>query len=203
MDFEKVIVNILTSVVLVFRNFLLLIFSPYRAMRNISQEKDYSQVFIIFLTIFLYFKFVYFLRDKPYPATLTFAVFILHFLTVTVFFYSLGRISDDKLKFSSFIFTLSYSLFPTIIWFASNSLLYVFIPPPRSYTLLGKGFSIFFIAYSVSLLSWKIILMYLALRFSTRTGFYRILFMLLLFLVWTVPFSVLLFYLRIFRIPFI
>ena len=195
--------DLLTSVILVFRNFFLLIFSPYRTMRRISRESDYGQVFVIFLTIFLYFKFVYFLRDKPYPATLTFLVFILHFSLTAAFFYFLARVPDKTIKFSGLVFTLSYSLLPTLIWFASSSILYIIVPPPRFLTFLGKGFSIFFIAYSVSLLSWKIILMYLALRFSTRAGFYRIIYLIVLFLLWFIPYSLILYYYKIFRIPFI
>lgn len=195
--------DLLTSLILVLRNFVLLIIFPYRTMRRVSRKSDYGQVFIIFLTIFLYFKFAYFLRDKPYPATFTFLVFFLHFSLTVGFFYGLSRVSDNKIKLSSFVFTLSYSFIPTLIWFASSSILYVFVPPPRSLSVLGKGFSIFFIAYSVSLLSWKMILMYLALRFSTRAGFYRIIYMLVLFLLWFIPYSVLLYHLKLFRIPFI
>ena len=172
-------------------------------MRKISQENDYGQIFILFLTIFLYFKFAYFLRDKPHPATLTFLVFTMHFALTVAFFYVLSRLSDSKIKLSSFIFTLSYSLIPTLIWFASSSILYIIVPPPRSFSILGKGFSIFFIAYSISLLAWKMILMYLALRFSTRLGFYRIMYLMVLFLLWFIPYSILLYYLKIFRIPFI
>ena len=172
-------------------------------MRKISQEKDYGQALILFLTIFLYFKFAYFLRDKPHPATLTFLVFTMHFALTVAFFYVLSRLSDSKIKLSSFIFTLSYSLIPTLIWFASSSILYIIVPPPRSFSILGKGFSIFFIAYSISLLAWKMILMYLALRFSTRLGFYRIMYLMVLFLLWFIPYSILLYYLKIFRIPFI
>lgn len=172
-------------------------------MRKITQEKDYWQIIIIFSLVFIYFKFAYFLRDKPYPATFTFLIFFLHFSLTVAFFYGLSRVSDNKIKLSSFVFTLSYSFIPTLIWFASSSILYVFVPPPRSLSVLGKGFSIFFIAYSVSLLSWKMILMYLALRFSTRAGFYRIIYLLVLFLVWFIPYSVLLYHLKMFRIPFI
>ena len=172
-------------------------------MRNISLEVDYLQILIILITIFAYFKFAYFLRDKPYPATLTFSIFVLHFLFTGIFFYLLGKISRNKIKLSTFIFTLSYSLIPTLIWFASNSLLFVFVPPPRSLSILGKGFSIFYIAYSTSLLAWKIILVYLALRFSTKMGFYRIVYMMSLFLLWFIPYSILLYQLKIFRIPFI
>lgn len=172
-------------------------------MRKISEEKDYSQVFILFLAVFLYFKFAYFLRDKPYPASLTFLVFFINFFLVIAFFYSLGWLTDRKIRFSSFIFTLAYSLFPTLIWFGSSSIMYIIVPPPRSLSILGKGFSIFFIAYSVSLLAWKMILLYLALRFSTRLGFYRIAYMLTLFLAWFIPYSILLYQLRLFRMPFI
>ena len=172
-------------------------------MRKISGDKDYGQILLIFLTIFLYFKFAYFLRDEPYPATLTFLVFVVHFLFAAAFFYFLGKVADNRVTISSFIFTLSYSLIPTLIWFASNSIMYVFVPPPRSFSILGKGFSIFFIAFSISLLAWKAILMYLALRFSTRLGFYRIVLMLTLFLLWLIPYSIFLYRLKIFRVPFI
>ena len=195
--------DLLSSLILVVKNFFLLIIFPYRTMRRLSRESDYGQVFILFLIIFLYFKFAYFLRDKPYPASLTFLIFILHFSLTVAFFYGLSRVSDNKIKLFSFVFTLSYSFIPTLIWFASSSILYIIVPPPRSLSVLGKGFSIFFIAYSVSLLSWKMILMYLALRFSARSGFYRIIYMLVLFLLWFIPYSVLLYHLKLFRIPFI
>ncbi len=203
MDFNKLVSNLFASLILVLRNFFLLIFSPYKTIRKISNEKDYLQVFIILIIIFLYFKFAYFLKGDPYPATITFLIFIFHFSVTVTFFYILAKLSDRGLSLSSFIFTLTYSLIPTLVWFASNSLLYVFIPPPRTFSILGKGFSIFFIAYSISLLSWKIILTYLALRFSTRQGFYRIVYILALFLVWFIPYSLFLYQYKLFRIPFI
>ncbi|OGK24476.1 hypothetical protein A2954_07585 [Candidatus Roizmanbacteria bacterium RIFCSPLOWO2_01_FULL_37_12] len=203
MDFKNAIANLLASSVFFLRNIFLLIFSPYRTMRNISRGKDFGQAFLIFLTVFLYFKFVYFLRDDPYPATITFLVFILHFLFTMAFFYFLGGVSNNKIKIPGFILTFSYTLIPTLFWFVSNSILYVFIPPPRSYSILGKGFSIFYISYSISLLTWKLILIYLALRFSTKLGFYRIMYLMILFLLWFIPYSVFLFHFKIFRIPFI
>jgi len=172
-------------------------------MRKISQEQDYGQIFIILSVIFLYFKFAYFLRDDPFPATLTYSVFIIHFFASIGFFYFMANNSSVKNSFSSFLFTFTYSLLPTLIWFASNSVLYIFVPPPRSYSILGKGFSIFFIAYTISLFAWKIILTYLALRFSTKANFYKIFYLLLLFFIWFIPYSVFLYHVKIFRIPFI
>ena len=169
-------------------------------MRKISLEKDYYQIGIIFLLVFLYFKFAYFLRDKPYPASLIFFIFLINFFLTTCFFYLLTK---KKAAFSSFIFTFSYSLFPTLIWFLSTSLLYVFLPPPRTFSLLGRTFSIFFIAYSLSLLIWKLILEYLAIRFSSKQNFLRIFYMIVLYLIWFLPYSVFLYYFSFFRIPFI
>lgn len=199
----KIIIEVLTSLILVIRNFCLLIFLPYKTMRKISREKDYWQVFIILLVVFAYFKFVYFLRDKPNPATLVFFVFLFHFLLTIFFFYFLSWIQNKKLQLSSFIFTFSYSLIPSLIWFLSNSVLYLLIPPPRTFSLLGRGFSIFFVAYSLSLLTWKVILFYLAIRFSSKLGFYRIIYFIFLYLIWFLPYSIFLYHMKLFRIPFI
>lgn len=197
------ILKIFVSALIVVRRFFLLIFYPYKTMRKISFEKDYYQVFIIFFVSFLYFKFAYFLRDEPFPATIIFLAFCVNFLLTSLFFYGLGKIFDRTAQFSSFIFTLSYSLIPTLLWFLCTSFLYVLLPPPRTFSLRGELFSVVFITISISLLAWKLILIYLALRFSSKQNFYRIIFMMVLYLVWFIPYSLLLYYLRLFRIPFI
>lgn len=175
-------------------------------MRKISLDKDYSQPVIIIGLIFIYFKFIYYLREKTYPASLIYFSFVINFLLTIVFFYLLSKLfskSKKKIIFSSFLFTFSYSLLPTLIWFLSTSILFIFLPPPRTFSILGKGFSIFFVAYSLSLLAWKLILIYLAVRFSTKQNFFRIFYMIVLYLIWFIPYSVFLYNFRLFRIPFI
>ncbi len=172
-------------------------------MRKISLEKDYYQSLIIFALVFLYFKFIYFLRDKTFPATLIFLIFVFNIFLTIFFFYFLSKNFEKKLNFKSFVFTFSYSLFPTLIWFLSTSILYIFLPPPRTLSFLGKGFSVFFIAYSLSLLAWKLILVYLAVRFSSKQNFFRIIYMIILYLVWFIPYSIFLYYCKLFRVPFI
>lgn len=197
------VVNLSASFILVIRNFFLLIFYPYKTMRKLSLNFDYYQLVIIFLIIFSYFKFAYFLKDKPYPATVIFLIFLINFFLTIGFFYFLARIFKTPLSLSSFLFTFSYSLFPTLIWFGVTSILYIMLPPPRTMSILGRGFSIFFIAFSLSLLAWKIILVFLSLRFSLRLSFYQIVYFFILYLLWFLPYSILLYYLRFFRIPFI
>lgn len=196
------IVKLITAFILVIRNFVFLIFSPYKTIRKISAEDDYYQLGIIFCLVFIYFKFIYYLRSDPYPATFVFIIFLINFLLTTGFFYLASK-SSGKVNFRSFVFTFSYSLFPTLIWFITNSILYVLFPPPRFPSLLGKGFSIFFIAYSISLLVWKLILFYLSLRFSTKLNFFGISYLIVLYLMWFIPYSIFLYNFKIFRIPFI
>lgn len=166
-------------------------------------EKDFMQVFILFALVFMYFKFAYFLRSDAYPATLIFSIFLFNFCITVIFFYFLNRFSHKPVQLSSLIFTLSYSLVPTLVWFISNSILYLIIPPPRTFSILGKAFSGFFTAYSLSLLAWKVILFYLTIRFSAKVNFYRAVYQIILYLSFFLPYSFLLYHFRIFRIPFI
>lgn len=172
-------------------------------MRKISLERDYFQLAIIFGLVFLYFKFIYFLRDKSYPAALIFLFFLFNFSLTVSFFYFLSKNFEKDVRLRSFIFTFSYSLLPTLIWFLSTSILYVFLPPPRTLSLLGKGFSVFFTAYSLSLLVWKLILVYLAVRFSSKQNFFRIIYIIILYSIWFIPYSIFLYQFKLFRIPFI
>lgn len=175
-------------------------------MRRISLEKDYYQPIIIFALIFLYFKFASSLRKNIYPTTIIYFFFIFNFFLSILFFYLISRLlgkNSRKIFFSSYLFTFSYSLLPTIIWFISTSFLYLVLPPPRTFSILGKGFSLFFIIYSLSLFFWKLILEYLALRFSSKETFFKIIYMMILYLAWFIPYSTLLYWLKLFRIPFI
>lgn len=206
MDFKKILVNFLTSFLIVINRFIGLIFNPYKTIRYISEEKDLFQPAIIIGIIFTYFKFIYYLRDKIYPATLIYLLFIINFLLTIFFFYLLSKLfskNKKEITFSSFVFTFSYSLLPTLIWFLSTSILFIFLPPPRTFSILGKGFSILFVAYSLSLLVWKFILIYLSIRFSSKQNFFRIIYMIALYLIWFIPYSIFLYQFKLFRVPFI
>ena len=206
MDFKKILVDFLTSFLIVCNRSIGLILDPYKTMRKISLEKDYWQSGIIIGLVFIYFKFIYYLREKMYPATFIYISFIINFLLTIIFFYFLTKLlskNKKEISFSSFLFTFSYSLLPTLIWFLSTSILFIFLPPPRTLSLLGKGFSVFFITYSLSLLAWKIILIYLAIRFSAKQDFFRIFYMIALYLSWFIPYSIFLYQFKLFRVPFI
>ncbi len=187
MDFKNWLLDFISSLVIIFRRYLSLVFTPYKTMRKISLEEDWLQVYIVAGFITLYFYVRSFWIKLPFAPWLYILLFILDFAFTVVFFYLIGFILNKQTSWNSLIFTLSYSLYPTITWFLANSIFYILIPPPRTFSLLGRAFSIFFLTFSLSLLFWKIILVYLAIRFSTKLNFFSILYLILLYLLFFIP----------------
>lgn len=207
---KKKFTKISVSAILFLRNSFRLIFSPYKTMRSISSDQDILQSGIIFFLCYLYFIAANIIRKKtlhPFiissSSVITFLFFLVTFFLVTLFFYVSGRRLNKSIKYFSILSTFSYSLIPTLLWFFITSLFYLTIPPPRNLTFPGKLFSLFFIFYSATLFIWKIILFYLSLRFSLKINFYKIFFLIALFLMWFLPYSYLMYKFGIFRIPFI
>ncbi len=203
MDFKQYAIELTASFLFVVQRFILLIFSPYRTMRKISQERDYGQILILLFFALLYFQVASKAKQLFLPSILPPLIFLVHFSLTIFFFYGMSSLYNSSVKLRDFLFTLSFTLFPTLIWFTTNSLLYFFLPPPRTLSILGKAFSIFFISFSVSLLCWKLILFYLAIRFSSKLHFFNILYLIILYLCLFIPYSLILYHFRIFRVPFI
>jgi hypothetical protein len=203
MGFKGIAANILASLIIVLRRSVYLIFTPYKTMRRISLNHDSYQLGVLMGLAFTYFLAAHALRGSWIRGIVPFAVFTVQFFATALFFYAFFRSSKKDVGFGSFVHTIAYTLVPTLIWFYSNLVLYVLLPPPRTMSILGKGFSIFFIAYSLSLLVWKLILVYFSLRFSSRLGLYRIVYAFTLYIAIATPLAVLMYYFRIFRVPFI
>ena len=203
MDYSTFFVNILASVFLVLQRTLSLILSPYKAMRKISKETDVLQIFIIFALIFIYFFFANKVRPFTYEYYFLFLLTIFHYLLTVYFFYYISSIFQKGSLISSFAFSLAYSLIPTLVWFIANSFLYILLPPPRTTSMMGKAFSLVYISFIVSLLLWKLILTYLAVRFSSRLNVVRVVYFMLLYLIIVLPYALYLYLVGLFRIPFI
>jgi hypothetical protein len=204
--------SFLSSFVLVLRNFFRLIIKPYSTMRKIAAEKDLLQIGIIFFLTYLYFLFATAVRVRTlHPllisksAAVSFGAFLVTHILVVAFFYFLGRCikPKEKISFRSISFLFAYSLLPTFIWFMTTSALFVALPPPRNPTFLGKAFSMVFIVFSISLLLWRTILLYLSVRFALKVKFYTIVTVIALFLAWFLPYSYAMYKLHIFRIPYV
>ncbi len=172
-------------------------------MRRISQENDYWQMVIILFFVYIYFQLAHEIKNTAFPPVFIFLIFLTQFLLSIFFFFLVTSFSAKTASLRSYFNTFVYSLLPTLVWFVVNSFLYVLLPPPRTTSLLGIIFSIIFISFSVAVLIWKIILSYLAIRFSSKLPFYRIIYAIILYLCIISPYIIVLYKLKIFRVPFI
>jgi len=172
-------------------------------MRKISLDNDFFQVLIILSMVFIYFLVTSYVKEPIISGIISFSVFLGNFSFTILFFYLLSfmYLKDTRLK--KILISFTYSLLPTLIWFTVNFLIYLILPPPRTISFLGQIFSLVFITFSLALFFWKLILVYLALRFSLKQNFYRIVYLLLLYLLYFLPFTFLMYQLNIFRVPFI
>ena len=155
--------SFVASFLIVLRRSILLILTPYRTMRKISLETDKLQIFWIAFFLVTYFLTV---------GLVKILTFIVLFVSTILFMLAVGLSLKKKIKISSMLLTFSYGLLPTTIWFYMSLVLLYLLPPPRTQSLQGKVFSVLYVSFSLSLLLWKIILSYLAIRFSLKLGFY-------------------------------
>lgn len=193
------------------RNTVGCINKPYVTYRKLADEKtDSWQTVYIFILVIGYFAFASLIRaGLKNPFLLTFKFNSLFLGGLTGFFFIIlllavfGRIIGSQIRLKT-VFTLwSFSLLPTIVWFFATSILYVVFPPPRTLTVLGKAYSLLYIAFSLALLFWKLILYYLTLRFGLRLVLAKIMLVSLLVIPSLISYSLLMYRLGIFRIPFI
>ena len=204
MVFEGFISGVLASIYLYLRRIVLLAIFPYKTMRRISEENDFWQIVLIFISIIIYFLLANRFREYDYEPFVLLLMTLFHYLATVIFFYLFTQIIGfASTKLQPFLFTFAYALIPTLVWFSINSWLYALLPPPRTVSILGKAFSIGYIAFSSAVLMWKVILMYLAIRFSTKLKFFQIVYVVILYLVAIIPYSIFLYSLRFFRIPFL
>lgn len=203
MDPKTFFIDVLASFVLVLKRVVFLIFYPYKTMRLIAKESDDLQIAIIFLFVFFYYLLLPTVKPEVTSPVVQFGMVLFHYLGTVLFAYIFGRILQPETRMKPLLYLFAYALIPTIIWFYMTSFLYFILPPPRNFTFLGTSFSVVFITVSVSLLAWKVILWYLAVRFGTKLNFYAIVFMALLYLAVVIPYSFYLYQFGFFRIPFI
>src|SRR3989338_2593491 len=209
------ITNIMTSsiasLVLITNYISRLILAPYATMRKIAREKDYMQILILFVFIYAYFVYANVIRAQtlhPFiiskSSLASFIMFIITFILSTSFFYVLGKtLSIKTVEFKKLMFLFAYSMIPTLLWFIATSTLFLILPPPSTISFLGQLFSFVFTAYSITLLLWRFILLYLSIRFTFKTQFFATMGLIALYFVWFIPYSYMMYQLKIFRIPFI
>ena len=205
MLFKETVFSIAATILLVTQRIFLLIMYPYKTMRKISLENDYIQIIVIFIIVYIYLHVANTLREYTYEPLILFILTIYHYVATVIFFHFITSIfcQNKTVRVTPFLFTLAYAMIPAIMWLAVNSTLFYLMPPPRTFSLLGKTFSIIYISFSIAMLCWKLILQYLALRFASKMPFYKIVYSLLLYLVIVGPYFFWMYVMKFFRMPII
>lgn len=155
---------------------------PYETWRRLVAESDLLQIgFWVFL-LWLYLSLAVVVRNGLGTGALfltfnlnrLFNITVITFLVVILLMWLVGLWCGGKGKLKEVASSWAFSYLPTLFWFFSTTLLYVLLPPPRTESMLGKMFTLVYLAFSLSLIFWKIILYYLTLRFSLRMNLWQI-----------------------------
>lgn len=194
---------LLSEIIFFVKRFIGVFLYPYKTFRNIYLESSVSEFVFVAFAIAVYYLFTDHLRSNNYEPFILFAVTVLQLLLTVCFFlfFKLILNRDYELKTVSAINLFTYSLAPTLIWFYLNSALYKFLPPPRTESILGISFSIFFITITLILLFYKIILLYLAVRYTTGCNFFTIIYLISLYMILILPYILALYIFNFFKIP--
>lgn len=183
---------------------------PYETVRSTVERANVGELFYIAATLAVYFSLASVVKVaafRPFLLTRQFIVLAAAsaatYLCAVGLFWIAGKLVGAQGRFRGFMLAWGYSLIPTVIWFLATSLLYVILPPPRTTSPQGVLFSILFLVFSIALFFWKVTIGYLALRFGLRLDLGKILIVAGLSLPVLVLWSVGLYRLGIFRIPFI
>lgn len=192
------------------RTIIGLLTRPYETYRRIEREGNLWELLGIGILLSIYFACAALVKTasfRPFLLTRQFvvlatAVVATYILTVSLF-WAVGKLVGAKGNLRGLLLGWGYTLIPTLTWFLSTSLLYVLLPPPRTTSLNGLAFSALYLLFSSTLLFWKVILGYLALRFGLKLDLAKISLICVIVLPLLGVYSVVMYRLGIFRVPFI
>lgn len=202
--------QILVSAVAFGRNCIGLVTRPYETMRRIVDKGRLSELLFVALLLALYFATASLVKTASFRPFLLTKRFVLlgasaglSYGVVILLLLGASRLLRMTVRQKGLALSWGYTLIPTVLWFFATSLLYVIIPPPRTESVWGILFSVLYLVFSITLLWWKIVLGYLAIRFSMRLTLEKILLVSLFVAPAIVLYSIMMYRLGIFRIPFL
>lgn len=155
---------------------------PYVTMRSIAQSGSYWELVSVGAVLSMYFAVATVVKNpafRPFLLTRQFFALAVVVVVTTLFasgvLWCAGKFVGGSGSYGRFFLSWSYTLIPTVSWFLVTSILYIVFPPPRTARPEGIAASGVFLVFSMVLLLWKLVLSYLALRFSLRLTLPRIL----------------------------
>ncbi|MBI4066140.1 YIP1 family protein [Candidatus Gottesmanbacteria bacterium] len=164
------------------RNAVGLVVRPYETYRRIVDRGSPWELVYVAVLAAAYFALASLVKVasfRPFLLTRQFVVLGaaagLTYVGVIGVIWVIGKMVGGKGTFRGVAIAWGYTILPTIAWFFTTSILYVLLPPPRTTSVAGIAFSVFFLIFSAALFFWKVTLGYLALRFGLKLDLVRIL----------------------------
>lgn len=192
------------------RTMIGLVTKPYETYRKIVNHGSYWEFVPLTLLIGSYLGIASLVKTaafRPYMLTKEFIILALAvgitFGFVVGLLWVVGRLVGGCGTIRGVILGWAYTLIPTVCWFLGTSLLYMLLPPPRTTRPLGVLFSVLFLLFSSVLFFWKIILSYLTVRFSLKLDLLRISIVFCIVIPIVALYSIGMYQLGIFKIPFV
>lgn len=178
------------------------ILAPYETYRHIA-AKGRSSEFVYLGAVFV----AYAAAASLVMASREFLVFFPsalagYSMTLAVFWLA-GKALGGSGRLMNLALSWGYTLLPTLAWFLVTTILYVMLPPPRTQLPAGIALSMVFLVFSLVMLAWKLILGYLTLRFSLKLDFPRIAAVAAAAAAAWAAYSIWMYRLGIFRVPFL
>ncbi len=202
--------QLLVSGIAFVRNLVGLATRPYETVRRIVDRGGLFELFFIAMLLALYFALASLVKEASFrPFLLTRHFLVLgatagaSFFLVSATVWAIGTFVGGKGTFSRFVLAWGYTLIPTLVWFLATSVLYVLLPPPRTTQITGIVFSIVYLVFSITLLFWKILLGYLAVRFSLRLDLAKIAVVVAIAAPMFTFYSFVMYRLGVFKVPFL
>jgi hypothetical protein len=193
-----------------FQNMIGIVTRPYETSRRIANTARITELPVLAVVLMTYFAVSSLVKTaafRPYLLTKQFVVLCsgagLLYLVAVFALWKASVIVGGKGGLRRIAVSWAYTLIPTVVWFLITSLLFVILPPPRTSSIQGIVFSILYLVFSITLLFWKIILAYLAIRFSMKLDLIRILGASVIASPFIVAVSICLYRFGIFRVPFL
>jgi hypothetical protein len=183
---------------------------PYETYRRMSTRANVFELVFIALIVALYFAASAIVKTasfRPFLLTREFLILFggagIGFVLTLGVFVTVGRLLGGVGNLSTLAVLWGYTLLPTTFWFLATSFLYLILPPPRTDSAAGVAFSIVYLVFSSMLLAWKVTLGYLTLRFGMKLDLARICGVIAAAAVVWGLYSLFMYRLGIFRIPFL
>ena len=206
----EILTSLLVGGVFFGRSSLGIMTKPYETYRRIVDRANLGELFWLAALLACYFALASLVRTAAFRPFLLTKQFILlaggataGFALSVLVFWTIGRLVGGRGSIAALALAWAYTLVPTTVWFLATSLLYVLLPPPRTTSVLGITFSIVFLIFSITLFWWKLTLAYLTLRFGLKLDLAKILVVAAFSLPILAAYSVGMYRMGIFKVPFL